>query len=90
MDFRFFATVFATVFLAELGDKTQLATFLYAADATRSKTTVFLGAASALVVTSLIGVVLGSVVAEYVSARLLARLAGAGFIALGMWTLAHA
>ena len=90
MDLRFFTTVFTTVFLAELGDKTQLATFLYAADATHSKTTVFLGAASALVVTSLIGVVLGSVVAEYVSARMLSWLAGTGFIALGVWTLVRA
>ena len=49
MDLRFFLTVFTTVFLAELGDKTQLATFLYASDAAHSKLTVFLGAASALV-----------------------------------------
>ena len=49
MDLRLFLTVFTTVFLAELGDKTQLATFLYAADA-ESKLVVFLGAASALVV----------------------------------------
>jgi len=90
MDLRFFVTVFTTVFLAELGDKTQLATFLYAADATRSKTTVFLGAASALVATSLIGVVLGSVVAEHVNPRVLPRLAGACFVALGMWMLARA
>jgi putative Ca2+/H+ antiporter (TMEM165/GDT1 family) len=69
MDLRFFLTVFATVFLAELGDKTQLATFLYAADAERSKLVVFLGAASALVVTSAIGVALGGVVAQYVSPR---------------------
>ena len=59
MDLRFFLTVFSTVFLAELGDKTQLATFLYAADGSHSKTTVFLAAASALVVTSAIGVALG-------------------------------
>src|SRR5436853_4214464 len=67
MDLRFFLTVFTTVFLAELGDKTQLATFLYAAEADRSKLVVFLGAASALVITSAIGVAFGDVVARYVS-----------------------
>ena len=90
MDLRFFLTVFSTVFLAELGDKTQLATFLYAADAERSKLVVFLGSASALVVTSAIGVVLGSVVAQYVNPRALAYLAGAGFVIIGILTIARA
>jgi len=90
MDLRFFATVFTTVFLAELGDKTQLATFLYAADAQHSKLVVFLGAASALVVTSAIGVAMGSVVAQHVGPRVLSWLAGAGFIAIGVWTIARA
>ncbi len=90
MDLRFFLTVFSTVFLAELGDKTQLATFLYAADAEHSKLVVFLGAASALVLTSAIGVALGSVVAQYVSPRMLSWLAGVGFIAIGIWTIARA
>ncbi len=90
MDPRFFLTVFSTVFLAELGDKTQLATFLYAADAERSKLVVFLAAASALVVTSAIGVALGSVVAQYVNPRVLTYLAGAGFIVIGILTIARA
>ncbi|MEO6027660.1 MAG: TMEM165/GDT1 family protein [Candidatus Binatia bacterium] len=90
MDLRFFLTVFSTVFLAELGDKTQLATFLYAADTEHSKVTVFLGAASALVVTSAIGVAMGGVVAHYVSPRVLSWLAGAGFIAIGALTIARA
>ena len=90
MDLRFFLTVFATVFLAELGDKTQLATFLYAAEAERSKLLVFLGAASALVVTSAIGVAMGDVVARYVSPRALSYAAGTGFVAIGLWTIARA
>jgi putative Ca2+/H+ antiporter (TMEM165/GDT1 family) len=90
MDLRFFLTVFSTVFLAELGDKTQLATFLCAADADHSKTVVFLGAASALVVTSAIGVALGGVVAQYVNPRVLSWFAGAGFVAIGLWTIARA
>lgn len=90
MDLRFFLTVFTTVFLAELGDKTQLATFLYASDAEHSKLTVFLGAASALVVTSAIGVAMGGLVAQYVSPRLLSRLSGTAFVLLGLWTIARA
>jgi putative Ca2+/H+ antiporter (TMEM165/GDT1 family) len=90
MDLRFFLTVFSTVFLAELGDKTQLATFLYAADSAHSKLTVFLGAASALVVTSAIGVAMGGLIAQYVNPRMLSWLAGTGFIAIGIWTIARA
>jgi putative Ca2+/H+ antiporter (TMEM165/GDT1 family) len=90
MDPRFFLTVFSTVFLAELGDKTQLATFLYASEGTHSKLTVFLGAASALVVTSAIGTALGAQLAQLVDPRTMARLAGVGIIALGVWTMVRA
>jgi putative Ca2+/H+ antiporter (TMEM165/GDT1 family) len=90
MDLRFFLTVFSTVFLAELGDKTQLATFLYAADGERSKLVVFFAAASALVVSSAIGVALGSVAAQYVNSRVLAYLAGAGFVIVGILTIVRA
>ena len=48
MDFKLFATVFSTIFVAELGDKTQLATLLYASDASHPKLTVFAASASAL------------------------------------------
>ncbi len=87
MDPKLFATVFATVFLAELGDKTQLATLLYAADASRPKLTVFAAAAAALVLTSAIGVLAGSLVGEYVSPKVVRWIAGAGFIAVGLWVL---
>jgi putative Ca2+/H+ antiporter (TMEM165/GDT1 family) len=90
MDTKTFATVFATVFLAELGDKTQLATFLYAADAKNSKWVVFLAAALALVLTSAIGVLVGSAVSRYVNERVLGWIAGIGFIAVGIWTLVKA
>jgi putative Ca2+/H+ antiporter (TMEM165/GDT1 family) len=87
MDLRLFATVFASVFVAELGDKTQLATLLYASDRAAPKLTVFAASASALVLTSAIGVLAGGVVSEYVSARVLRWVAGGGFIAVGLWVL---
>jgi putative Ca2+/H+ antiporter (TMEM165/GDT1 family) len=87
MDLRAFFTVFASVFVAELGDKTQLATLLYASDARASKLTVFAASASALVLTSALGVLAGGVISEYVSPRVLRWLAGGGFIAVGCWIL---
>ena len=90
MDLKLFGTVFATVFVAELGDKTQLATLLYAAKAEHAKLVVFAGAAGALVLTSAIGVLAGSVVAQYVKPQLLSWIAGVGFIAVGVWTLVRA
>ena len=67
MDLRLLATVFGTVFVAELGDKTQLATLLYAADAHSPKFTVFAGSAAALVLTSAIGVAAGTFISQHVS-----------------------
>lgn len=89
MNWTLFATVFGTIFIAELGDKTQLATLLYASGAETPKWTVFLASASALVLTSAIGVAAGSLVAEYVSERTLRWVAGIGFIAIGVFTLAR-
>ena len=90
MDWKIFSTVFTSVFIAELGDKTQLATMLFASDKDTSKLTVFLGASLALVVTSALGVVAGSAVSQYVSEKFLHYLAGVGFIAIGVWTLVKA
>ncbi len=90
MDLKLFATVFATIFVAELGDKTQLATLLYAADAAHPKLTVFAGSAAALLLTSALGVLAGSFLSAQLNPRVLAWLAGAGFIAVGVWTLARA
>ena len=87
MDLKLFATVFATIFVAEIGDKTQLATLLYASDASHPKWTVFAASASALVLASAIGVLAGSVVAEYVNPKAVRWIAGLGFIAVGVWVL---
>lgn len=88
MDPKLFATVFITVFIAELGDKTQLATLLYASDASHPRWTVFAASATALVLSSALGVLAGSLVAETVSPRVVRWVAGLGFIAVGIWVLA--
>ncbi len=87
MDLKLLLTVFATVFIAELGDKTQLATLLFAADQEVSKMTVFIGASLALVLTSALGVLAGGLVADFIQPRYLSYVAGAGFILIGIWTL---
>ena len=87
MDWKIFATAFTSVFIAELGDKTQLATLLFASEKEIGKLTVFAGASLALIVTSALGVIAGSAISHYVSERTLHYLAGIGFIAIGIWTL---
>ena len=90
MDLKALLAVFGTVFLAELGDKTQLATLLYAADARTQRLTVFLGSAAALVLSSGLGVVAGSFLSQHVSPQVLSWIAGVGFIAIGVVTLVRA
>jgi putative Ca2+/H+ antiporter (TMEM165/GDT1 family) len=90
MDWKVFLTVFGTVFLAELGDKTQLATVLFASRSTVSLWTIFIAASAALVLTSAIGVAAGAVISEYVNPRHLSYAAGVGFIVIGAWTIYQA
>jgi putative Ca2+/H+ antiporter (TMEM165/GDT1 family) len=80
MDLKVLGVVFATVFIAELGGKTQLATLLFAADKDVSKWLVFFGAS---------GVLGGGLISQYISARTLNIVAGTGFILIGLWTLMH-
>lgn len=82
-----FLTIFGTVFLAELGDKTQLATLLFATEKQLSRWQIFLAAAGALVLSTLIAVFLGDQIARWVSPKLHKTLAGIGFIFIGIWTL---
>ncbi|MGD8843403.1 MAG: TMEM165/GDT1 family protein [Gammaproteobacteria bacterium] len=90
MDIKVLTTVFTVVFVAELGDKTQLATMLFAADREVSKWTVFAGASLALIVASGLGVLAGGFISHYVSEKYLHYIAGAGFVAIGIWTLLKA
>lgn len=82
-----YAAVFLTVLLAELGDKTQLATLLYATDPGLSKAGVLAAAASALVLSTAAAVLVGDLLARWVPADALKAVAGAGFIAIGLWML---
>jgi putative Ca2+/H+ antiporter (TMEM165/GDT1 family) len=70
-----------------MGDKTQLATLLFAADGTHGKWTVFLASALALCAAAAIGVAAGEVVGKYVSPAALRWIAGVGFIVIGGWTI---
>jgi putative Ca2+/H+ antiporter (TMEM165/GDT1 family) len=90
MELKVFFTIFAAVFIAELGDKTQLATMLFAADKEVSKLLVFAAASAALVVASAIGVLAGSLLSAYIDQRVLSYIAGTGFILIGAFTLYQA
>ncbi len=82
-----FFSVFITVFLAEIGDMTQQATMLFAAEAISSKWIIFAGSALALVLAAAIGVLVGAQLERFISPRTLKIVAGAGFIAIGLWTI---
>jgi putative Ca2+/H+ antiporter (TMEM165/GDT1 family) len=79
--------IFATVFLAELGDKTQLATLLFAAGRQASPIVVFVAAAAALVTATALAVVLGTVAERYLAMIPLKLIAGVGFVLIGGWTI---
>jgi Ca2+/H+ antiporter, TMEM165/GDT1 family len=83
MDWKILASTFGAIFVAELGDKTQLATLTMAAEA-RARWSVFAGSALALVATSAIAVLAGSAVTRVVPPHWLRRIAGGVFIALGV------
>jgi len=87
LEYKVFFTIFATVFIAELGDKTQLATMLFAADKEVSKFTVLVGASLALIAATVISVLAGSIISQYVSTKYLHYIAGVGFIGIGIWTI---
>lgn len=80
-------TIFFTVFFAELGDKTQLATVLFATDKQLSPWLIFLAAAGALVASTAIAVALGTMAERYLTMIPLKLIAGIGFIAIGAWTV---
>ncbi len=86
MDWRVFMTTFATFFLAEMGDKTQLAAMTMAAE-TKRPLTVFLSSALALVCVSAVGVAVGGTLGHYLPLEWIRRVAALGFIAIGVLIL---
>jgi len=87
MDFKALLTVFATVFMAELGDKTQLATVLFAADARHNPWLIFVASSAALVCAAGLGVLAGGWLSRHVDTRMLSIVAGVGFIVIGAGTV---
>jgi putative Ca2+/H+ antiporter (TMEM165/GDT1 family) len=86
MNWQVFWVTLGTVFLAEMGDKTQLAALSMTAD-TRAPVSVFLGASLALCLATLLGVVFGGVLAQYVPQHLIKKAAGLAFVAIGVLIL---
>ena len=87
MNWSAFLTIFSSVFVAELGDKTQLSTLAFASDGRTSRLSVFLASSLALVTTSALGVLAGSLLGKALSPTLLRYLAGSAFIVIGLYTL---
>lgn len=86
IDWRVFMTTFATIFLAEMGDKTQLAAMTMAAE-TKKPLTVFVSAALALTCVSALGVAVGGTLGHYLPLDWIRRVAALGFIAIGILIL---
>lgn len=86
MDWKMFATAFVTLFVAELGDKTQLAVISMTAN-TSKIWSVFLGASLALVCVTLLGVLFGGIITQYVPTEWLQRIVAASFIIIGILML---
>ena len=82
-----YVAVFVSVFLAELGDKTQLATLVFAASPDVARLGVFAASAGALVLSSAIAVGIGSTLGQWLPAQHLRTGAAMGFIAIGAWML---
>lgn len=90
MDIKLMGAVFVTVFLAELGDKTQLAAFLFAAKQPASLLSVFVAASLALVFATALAVAGGALVSKFVDPKILSFVAGIGFIVIGVWVIFQA
>ena len=82
-------TIFVSVFVAELGDKTQIATLLFASERQASPLAVFIASGGALVSSSAIAVLLGNYSGKWLQAIPVQLVAGIGFVAIGLWTVLH-
>jgi len=84
MDWKVFLTTFGTIFLAELGDKTQLATIMMTSK-TKLPLSVFIGASLALCLVTLAGVLFGEALIAIIPQNILKKVAALAFIAIGVW-----
>ena len=87
MDLKIMLTSFSLIFLAELGDKTQLATLAFASS-NPSRLSVFMGASAALLLSTLLAVLLGEFLSGQLPLKALHIGAGVMFIAIGGWMVA--
>jgi putative Ca2+/H+ antiporter (TMEM165/GDT1 family) len=86
---KLFLTVFISVFMAELGDKTQLATLLFSAQEGAARLLVFAAASAALLLATALAVLAGGLAERYLSVLPLKLLAGLGFLAIGAFLIAE-
>lgn len=84
MDWKIFASAFGMLFLAEMGDKTQLAVLTLTSES-KKPVSVFLGAVLALALVTLIGVTVGEALARYIPPLYLHRTAALLFVGMGIW-----
>ncbi len=82
-----FLTIFISIFIAEFGDKTQLATLLFATNQSTGRLGVFFASATALVASAALAVLAGEFIPRFIPATTLKITAGVGFILVGIWTL---
>ncbi|MCH8059749.1 MAG: TMEM165/GDT1 family protein [Proteobacteria bacterium] len=90
MDLKLIATVFLTVIVAEIADKSQFVTLLYASNAQHSKLSVYIGSSLALMFASGVAVLAGVGLSNWFDERIMARVAGIAFILVGLWTFVRA
>ena len=87
MEYKAFFIIFISVLIAEMGDKTQLATFGFSTNAEHSKWMIFAASSLALVVSSAVAVVAGEAITNYIGDKTLTLISGCLFIVIGVWTL---
>jgi putative Ca2+/H+ antiporter (TMEM165/GDT1 family) len=80
-------TIFLTIFLAELGDKAQMATLLLASEQKNTPVSVFFASVSALALCAGVSVMLGACAGRWLDQIPLKLVAGIGFILIGAWTV---
>ena len=86
MDWKLFVMTFGAVFVAELGDKTQLAALAFTADS-KKPLTVFAAASLALVLVTALGVAAGTLLSRWINPAWVRRGSAVLFLLIGAWLL---